>query len=69
MASYNVTQGRSFNRSTTAEQVLEGINLSGKTVLITGANNGIGKLFEFTIKERNFKRAIFAYLCVKNFSM
>jgi WW domain-containing oxidoreductase len=33
---------RKFNRNTTALQVVEGIDLSGKVALITGANNGIG---------------------------
>ncbi len=31
-----------FNRRSTAEQVTEGIDLSGKTVLITGVNSGLG---------------------------
>ena len=31
-----------FGRRTTAEEVTEGIDLSGKTVLITGVNSGIG---------------------------
>ncbi len=31
-----------FNRRSTAEQVTEGANLSGKNVLITGVNSGLG---------------------------
>ncbi len=31
-----------FNKRSTAEQVTEGIDLTGKTVLITGVNSGIG---------------------------
>ncbi len=31
-----------FNRRSTAEQVTEGIDLNGKTVLITGVNSGLG---------------------------
>ena len=31
-----------FNKRSTAEEVTEGIDLSGKTVLITGVNSGIG---------------------------
>lgn len=31
-----------FNRRSTAEQVTEGTDLSGKTILITGANSGLG---------------------------
>ena len=33
----------SFGFSSTGEDVTKGVNLSGKTVLITGANTGIGK--------------------------
>jgi WW domain-containing oxidoreductase len=32
-----------FDKNTTAEQVVEGISLEGKNVLITGANTGLGK--------------------------
>jgi WW domain-containing oxidoreductase len=32
----------SFNSKTTAQQVLEGISLTGKKVIITGGNSGIG---------------------------
>lgn len=31
-----------FNRRSTAEQVTEGLDLSGKTILITGVNSGLG---------------------------
>ena len=31
-----------FNRRTTAEQVTEGVDLSGKTILITGVGSGLG---------------------------
>ncbi len=31
-----------FNRRSTTEQVTEGIDLSGKTILITGVNSGLG---------------------------
>ena len=31
-----------FDRSSTAEEVLKGIDLSGKTVIVTGASTGIG---------------------------
>lgn len=34
---------RNFNRHTTAMEVLEGVDLDGKTILITGANSGIGE--------------------------
>jgi NAD(P)-dependent dehydrogenase (short-subunit alcohol dehydrogenase family) len=33
---------RDFDRSSTADQVLEGIDLSGRTALVTGASSGIG---------------------------
>lgn len=32
-----------FNRETTAEQVLDGIDLRGKTYLVTGASSGLGQ--------------------------
>jgi len=32
-----------FDKNTTAEQVASGYNLSGKNIIITGANSGIGK--------------------------
>jgi NAD(P)-dependent dehydrogenase (short-subunit alcohol dehydrogenase family) len=32
-----------YNRRTTAEQVSEGVDLSGKNALVTGANTGIGQ--------------------------
>lgn len=32
-----------FNRKSTAEQVTDGIDLSGKTILITGVGSGLGK--------------------------
>ena len=32
----------SFNKNSTAEQVTAGLNLSGKTALVTGANSGLG---------------------------
>ena len=32
-----------FGHSSTADEVLDGIDLSGKTVFITGANSGLGK--------------------------
>lgn len=35
-------QKSGFNRRSTAEQVTEGIDLNGKTVLITGVNSGLG---------------------------
>jgi WW domain-containing oxidoreductase len=31
-----------FNRKSTAEQVTEGLDLSGKTIVITGVNSGLG---------------------------
>jgi len=34
--------GRKFNRDTTALNVVEGMDLTGKFALVTGANNGIG---------------------------
>lgn len=33
---------KKMNKNSTAEQVTEGIDLSGKLVLITGVNSGIG---------------------------
>ena len=33
----------SFNKQSTAEQVTEGIDLSGKTILVTGVASGLGK--------------------------
>ena len=33
---------KTFKRSTTADEVLAGINLAGKRVIVTGANTGIG---------------------------
>jgi WW domain-containing oxidoreductase len=32
----------SFNARTTAEEVLQGIDLTGKTILLTGCNSGLG---------------------------
>src|SRR3954454_12596940 len=32
-----------FNRDTTATEVLEGIDLSGKVFLVTGASSGLGQ--------------------------
>ena len=32
-----------FGNDTTAEEVTEGIDLTGKTILITGCNSGLGK--------------------------
>lgn len=34
--------GSGFNRHTTASEVIEGIDLSGKTAIVTGGNTGIG---------------------------
>jgi len=31
-----------FNAETTADEVIQGVDLSGKTVIVTGANSGIG---------------------------
>ena len=31
-----------YGADSTAEQVVEGINLTGKTALVTGANSGLG---------------------------
>ena len=31
-----------FNRKSTAEQVTEGLDLTGKTIVITGVNSGLG---------------------------
>jgi WW domain-containing oxidoreductase len=36
-------QANGFGYGTTAEEVTQGIDLSGKTILITGCNSGIGK--------------------------
>lgn len=36
------TPRSTFTRSSTAEQVTEGLNLTGKTAVITGCNSGIG---------------------------
>lgn len=36
------TKMSSFNSSTTAQQVLSGISLAGKKVIVTGGNSGIG---------------------------
>ena len=33
---------KKFNRSTTADEVLTGVDLSGKRIIVTGANTGIG---------------------------
>ena len=33
---------KSFNSSSTAEQVTEGLDLSGRTILLTGCNSGLG---------------------------
>ncbi len=33
---------RGFGRTTTAEQVVEGIDLRGRRVIVTGASSGIG---------------------------
>ena len=33
---------QTFNKRSTAEQVLDGVNLGGQTVLVTGVNSGIG---------------------------
>jgi hypothetical protein len=38
------TNRRKFNASSTANDVLDGIDLKGKTILITGTTNGIGLL-------------------------
>ena len=35
-------QTSGFNRRSTAEQVTEGVDLSGKIILITGVNSGLG---------------------------
>lgn len=40
-----MSQPRKFGRDTTAMEVLEGMDLSDKSVLITGANTGIGKFY------------------------
>ena len=32
-----------FGHHTTTDEVLEGVDLSGKTVFITGANSGLGQ--------------------------
>lgn len=37
-----MTQSWKFNRRSTSDQVVEAHNLSGKTVIVTGANTGIG---------------------------
>lgn len=37
-----MTLPSTFNRNSTADQVLEGKNLSGKIAMVTGANGGIG---------------------------
>jgi len=33
---------KSFNKSSTAEEVTEGLDLSGQTILVTGCNSGLG---------------------------
>jgi len=38
----NILAGNKFNKNTTAEEVTEGIDLSGQTFAITGANSGLG---------------------------
>lgn len=40
---------RKYDRHTTAMEVVEGMDLGGKTILITGANNGIGLFFVIAI--------------------
>lgn len=38
----------------TADQVLKNVDLSSKTVIVTGANRGIGKVFlKIKLKQRN----------------
>lgn len=38
-----MTAAAAFNRDTTAEEVLAGLDLSGKVFLVTGASSGLGK--------------------------
>ena len=35
--------GRSFGAETTTDEVLDGVDLSGKTILVTGGTSGLGK--------------------------
>lgn len=40
---FSSKKSNSFNSSSTAEEVVEGLDLRGKTILITGCNSGLGK--------------------------